>query len=175
MRLERYALAGIAAALCGCSPSQSQRSRPASRNSPEPTQASQFQVIETPPPPPISAIDPKSSEAAQQLVRGLVYLLNRRRFDEAYMLLGPGAPPRSDFDRQFAALSGLSVTMGAPGDQEGAAGSIYLSVPVQVSGRLNGDKTDRSMTVILRRVNDVPGSTDAQRHWHIDRIDPQSA
>jgi len=24
--------------------------------------------------------------------------------------------------------------------------------------------------VILRRVNDVPGSTDQQRRWHIERI-----
>jgi hypothetical protein len=25
--------------------------------------------------------------------------------------------------------------------------------------------------VILRRVNDVPGSTEPQRRWHIERID----
>jgi hypothetical protein len=25
--------------------------------------------------------------------------------------------------------------------------------------------------VVLRRVNDVPGSTEAQRRWHIERID----
>jgi hypothetical protein len=25
--------------------------------------------------------------------------------------------------------------------------------------------------VVVRRVNDVPGSTEAQRRWHIERID----
>ena len=29
--------------------------------------------------------------------------------------------------------------------------------------------------IILRRVNDVPGSTEAQRHWHIERIDSYRA
>jgi hypothetical protein len=33
----------------------------------------------------------------------------------------------------------------------------------------------RSGKAILRRVNDVPGSTEAQRHWHIERIDWGSA
>ena len=39
-----------------------------------------------------------------------------------------------------------------------------------------GDQTDgqpfrRSADVILRRINDVPGSTEAQRRWHIQRVD----
>jgi len=29
--------------------------------------------------------------------------------------------------------------------------------------------------VILRRVNDVPGSTEAQRRWHIERIELKAA
>jgi hypothetical protein len=120
-------------------------------------------------------IDPKSSEAAQDLVRHFATLLNGGKFDEAYMLLGPGAPPRNRFDRDFSRYSDLNVTLGTPGDQEGAAGSIYLSVPMTVSGKADGKHTSRSATAILRRVNDVPGSTEAQRHWHIERIDWGSA
>ena len=116
-------------------------------------------------------IDPKSSEAAEELVRHFAALLNGGKFDEAYMLLGPGAPPRSQFDRDFSRYSGLKVTLGSAGDQEGAAGSIYVSVPLTVSGEANGKRASRSATAILRRVNDVPGSTEAQRHWHIERID----
>jgi hypothetical protein len=63
--------------------------------------------------------------------------------------------------------------MGTPGGQEGAAGSSYISIPVQVAGHLNGKHVDRPITLIMRRVNDVPGSTEAQRRWHIDRIDAQ--
>ena len=117
------------------------------------------------------AVDPKSSEAAVALVSDLADLLNAGKWDEAYMLLGPNAPPRSDFDRQFSRYSHLHVSVGKAGDQEGAAGSIYLSVPVSVSGDLDGKHTTRSATAIMRRVNDVPGSTDAQRRWHIERID----
>ena len=112
------------------------------------------------------AIDPKSTEAAEELVGGFVRLINAGNLDEAYMLLGATAPPRKDFDRQLQGFT--HVTQGAAGNQEGAAGSIYLSVPLTFAGD-GGRKRDA--TVILRRVNDVPGSTEAQRHWHIERID----
>ncbi|MBV9527986.1 hypothetical protein [Sphingomonas sp.] len=117
------------------------------------------------------AIDPKSSEAAEDIARGFADLVNRGRFDEAYMLMGPAAPPRADFDRQFASWSGLHATIGAAEHQEGAAGSIYITVPMHLTGSLNGRRDDRSLNLILRRVNDVPGSTEAQRHWHIERIE----
>ena len=120
---------------------------------------------------PTATIDPKSTEAALDMLRGFVDLLNRGKFDEAYMLLGPAAPPRTDFDRQFSRYSDLKISVGSAGDQEGAAGSIYLSVPLTVTGALKGERTSRSATAILRRVNDVPGSTEAQRHWHIERVD----
>jgi len=54
---------------------------------------------------------------------------------------------------------------------EGAAGSTYITVPIVLYGTLNGKAANRKGDVILRRVNDVPGSTDAQRRWHIERID----
>lgn len=123
------------------------------------------------PPKQAPTIDPKSNEAALDVLDGLVRLLNQRRFNEAYMLLGAAAPPRADFDSALSRYSDLKVSVGNPGDQEGAAGSIYLSVPLSVSGISDGKHVSRSATAILRRVNDVPGSTEAQRHWHIERID----
>jgi hypothetical protein len=120
-------------------------------------------------------IDPKSSEAAEELVASFARLLNSSRFNDAYMLLGPKAPPRSEFDRRFSRFSKLKVTSGHAGEQEGAAGSIYVSVPLTVSGRVDQKQESRSAMAILRRVNDVPGSTEAQRHWHIERIDWNSS
>ena len=60
------------------------------------------------------------------------------------------------------------VDVGTPGDSEGAAGSIYIDVPVTVRARLK-DGTRQRFTghYTLRRVNDVPGSTRAQRRWHL--------
>jgi len=112
---------------------------------------------------PADAVDAKSSEAAVALARDFARVLDQRKFGEAWMLLGPGAPPRGEFERQFARYAKLHVSVGEPGAQEGAAGSIYVSVPLDMSGR--------AATLILRRVNDVPGSTEAQRRWHIERIE----
>jgi hypothetical protein len=184
MRLGQLALGIATAALCACSrpqPPAEQHDRVANDAAPAPASAPPVVhrpvIAPAPPPPPAAAqapvVDPKSSEAAEDIVRAFLDLLNRGRFDEAYMLLGPSAPPRADFDRQFTSWSGLHATMGTPGAQEGAAGSIYLSVPVQLTGRQNGKRLDRAISLVLRRVNDVPGSTEAQRHWHIERIDAQ--
>ena len=166
----------IAATLASCGPQ---------RQPQQPTRNSAAPVLPAPSAPPAVAntqappkaapkqptVDPKSTEAATELVRNFAELLNQRKFDEAYMLLGPGAPPRAQFDKQFSRYADLHVSLGAAGQQEGAAGSIYLSVPLTVSGSAGGTQANRSATAILRRVNDVPGSTDAQRHWHIERID----
>lgn len=116
-------------------------------------------------------VDPKSTEAAEILVRGFAALLNSGRFEDAYMLLGPDAAPRRSFDRKLRPLQRLHVTVHAANDPEGAAGSIYVSVPLSLSGTEDGRPVRRSGTAVLRRVNDVPGSSEAQRHWHIERIE----
>jgi hypothetical protein len=159
-----------AALLTSCSkPSEQQREAPP--NPPPPPIAPAAPVVRQAPPAAPPTIDPKSDAAAEELVRGFVGLINSGRLDDAYMLLGPNAPPRSDFNRQFAGYSHLRASVGAAGDQEGAAGSIYVTVPLTISGESGGKHVERSADAVLRRVNDVPGSTEGQRHWHIERID----
>ena len=178
MKRRHWLVLGGAMALASCGPQREPQQPPRNSTAPAvPAPSAPPAVSNKPSPPPAAAptVDPKSSEAALDLVRGLVDLLNRGKFDDAYMLLGAGAPPRSDFDRHFAQYSNLNVSIGKAGEQEGAAGSIYLSVPIAISGVSNGKHVNRSATVILRRVNDVPGSTEAQRHWHIERIDWEDA
>lgn len=66
----------------------------------------------------------------------------------------------------------LSAQVGAPGPVEGAAGSLFVEVPVVTYGRMaDGAAFHRSGKATLRRVNDVPGSTTVQRTWRIDRIE----
>lgn len=115
-------------------------------------------------------IDPKSAKAAVELARSFAQLLNRRKFDEAYRLLGDRGPERSKFDQWFAPYSNLDAAVGEAGDEEGAAGSVYVSVPLTIHGEFSDREVRRSATIILRRVNDIPGSTEAERHWHIERI-----
>ena len=58
--------------------------------------------------------------------------------------------------------------VGGPQNPEGAAGSIYVTVPMQLYGRLKSGGTFNMVgPVTMRRVNDVPGATPAQLRWHI--------
>lgn len=161
-------LAAIAIATGGCSKHEA-------REGPPPKIYSERELAPRPLPKPRPTIDPKSNEAAEQLVAGFVRLLNSGRLNDAYMLLGPNGPPRPQFDERFKDYSGLSVSSGAAGLQDGAAGSVYVSVPLKLVGRLRGRLVRRDATAVLRRVNDVPGSTEAQRRWHIERIDWKDA
>jgi hypothetical protein len=120
---------------------------------------------------PKGAIDPKSAEAAGQVVQHYGALIEQKRFDEAEKLWGDAAGAHS-FTTSLAGYSEVHLQIGKPGDSEGAAGSIYITVPVVLYGTAKaGASFNRKADVILRRVNDVPGSTEAQRRWHIERID----
>jgi hypothetical protein len=120
---------------------------------------------------PKGAIDPKSVEAAGQVVQHYGALIEQRRMKEAQALWG-SSESASAFELQLKRYPEAHLEIGKPGDTEGAAGSIYATMPVVFYGRdQNGTDFRRAADVILRRVNDVPGSTEAQRRWHIERID----
>ena len=117
---------------------------------------------------PKGAIDPKSAEAAGQVVQHYGALIEQKRFDEAAKLWGD-AKAAAAFARDLQTAAHLEI--GELGGTEGAAGSIYTTVPVV----FYGDGFRRHANIILRRVNDVPGSTAAQRSWHIERIEWKEA
>jgi len=123
---------------------------------------------------PKGPIDPKSAEAAGQVVQKYGALIEQRRIAEAAKLWG-SADSASDFAVQLKRYPEAHLQIGKPGDMEGAAGSSYVTVPVVFYGKDQNDKDfHRAADVILRRVNDVPGSTEAQRRWHIERIEWKS-
>ena len=113
---------------------------------------------------PRGPIDPGSIEAAVQLVQHYGALVGQGRYDEAEKLWEEGSAARV-FAKGLHAHAHLEI--GEPGETEGAAGSIYTAVPVVFTS----SSFRRAAKVILRRVNDVPGSTKAQRRWHIARIE----
>lgn len=132
-------------------------------------------------PPEEDAIDPKSPQGAAQVVQGYYGLLEERRFDDAQDMWNEqgaiGSEEDDAFARRFRNFSEIHANVGAPGQIEGAAGSLYVVVPVQVYGRLaaNGKPWYRLRQVTLRRANDVPGSSKADRRWHIESIGPYVA
>lgn len=129
-------------------------------------------------PPEEDAIDPKSAQGAAQVVQGYYGLLEERRFNDAQDLWNEhgaiGSEDDDSFARRFRNFSEIHANVGAPGQVEGAAGSLYIVVPAQVYGRLaaNGKPWYRLRQVTLRRANDVPGSSKADRRWHIESIGP---
>lgn len=115
-------------------------------------------------------IDPKSAEAAGQIVQHYGALIEERRFRDAAALWTDAKSARN-FGEELKTNGQFHLEIGKPGEPEGAAGSIYVTVPIKFYGSdARRGSTGRYADVILRRVNDVPGSTETQRRWHIERI-----
>lgn len=117
-------------------------------------------------------IAPNSAQGAAQVVQRYYALLESGRQAEAWKLWSDGSPSRpadaAAFARQFAPYADYHAQIGAPREIEGAAGSLFVEVPVVVYGRLkSGKEVHQSGKATLRRVNDVPGSTAEQRSWRI--------
>ena len=122
-------------------------------------------------PEPHEPIDSKSVEAAGQVVQSYGALIEQKRWTEADALWGNSSVAQK-FRADLTAVDEVHIEIGNLGEPEGAAGSIYVTMPVIFYGNMkDGQPFRRLADVILRRVNDVPGATEAQRRWHIERID----
>ncbi|WP_022682508.1 hypothetical protein [Sphingobium bisphenolivorans] len=126
-------------------------------------------------------IDPKTAQGAAEVVQGYYGLLEEKRFNDAQDLWNDNSAVGAEEDVRFAArfrgFKEIHANVGAPGEIEGAAGSLFVTVPVQVYGRIAADGKPwyRLRQVTLRRANDVPGSSEADRRWHIESIGPYVA
>ena len=112
-------------------------------------------------------IDPKSAQGAGQVLQHYFALAEQGKVAEANKSWSEGAE-KLDLGK----YKEVHANIGAPGDSEGAAGSIYVDIPVQLYGRTkDGKEFNARGTMTLRRANDVPGSTAEQRKWHIFKSD----
>ena len=159
------------AALAGCHEAAPQRSAPGQEQafpirSPNLGKRDAVSLNE-----PNGALDPHSVESAGELVQSYGALVEQGRWAEANAYWeDPQAAAK--FEAILVHYSEVHLEIGNPGEPEGAAGSIYVTIPVVLYGDgKDGQPFRSSANVILRRVNDVAGSTDAQRRWHIERID----
>ena len=117
----------------------------------------------------------KSAQGAAQVVQRYFALVEERKYGAARLLWDRGGDAsgksKADFAADFGRYRDYHAEIGAPGRMEGAAGSSYVEVPVQLYGHLkDGTPFRRPAKVTLRRVNDVPGSTAEQRRWHISDL-----
>jgi len=109
-----------------------------------------------------------SVAAAMQVVRNYYAAVSGHDYRAAYRLWH-GTQSYARFRSGYAATRSARVTFLKPGDAEGAAGSVYVELPVRVDATLRSGKRQRfTGSYTLRRVNDIDGSTAAQRRWHIE-------
>ena len=84
-------------------------------------------------------IDPKSGQGAGQVLQSYFALLESGRTSQAGQLWSNSAE-KAKFDARLAKYTEIHANIGKPGDPEGAAGSSYVDVPVQLYGRLKDGK-----------------------------------
>jgi hypothetical protein len=122
-------------------------------------------------PPPVAA--PIRAGAPEDAVRAYYAAIDAGEFARAYRLWGregqASGQSYARFRQGFAATRSTEVRITGPIESEGAAGSIYATVPVEVNASLK-DGTRQRFTgqYVLRRVNDVPGASEEQLNWHIE-------
>lgn len=96
-------------------------------------------------------------------------------YARAYEMWGPAGPPGQSFEAFVSGYEGtfdVRAAVEEPSEPEGAAGSVYVTVPVVVTAR-GADGTDQRFEggYVVRRVNDVPGAEPWQLRWHIGSAD----
>lgn len=109
------------------------------------------------------------ARAAADVLKTYYRLIEAGRYEQAWRLRWESdAGDASDFVAHFAEYAEYHATVGNPSEVQGAAGSSYVEVPVQLYGQMkSGESFGSAGTVTLRRVNYVPGATAAQRRWRI--------
>lgn len=115
--------------------------------------------------------DPESPESAVSVVRAYYAAIARGNYGRAYVLWADsGAASGQTFDEfqaGFALTASVDAGIGLPGRIEGAAGSRYISVPIEIRARLaNGGEQCFSGSYTLR-YSVVPGAMPEQQAWRI--------
>lgn len=112
------------------------------------------------------------STAPVAVLRGYYAALARRDYARAYAAWGPDGPPGRPTLAAFArgvGTAAVRLTPGQPGPVEGAAGSRYVTIPVEVTCTpAAGPPVTARGTYTLRRTV-VPGAVPAARRWHLYR------
>lgn len=121
-------------------------------------------------------INPKGPQGAASVLEQWGQAMERREFAAAWALSSTASYARQQgeaaFTQFWSKYSEIHVLIGAPGMMEGAAGSSFVEVPVQIYGRTVDGKTfNLRGPAVLHRVNDVDGATPEQLQWRIESTD----
>jgi hypothetical protein len=122
---------------------------------------------------------PLSAQGAGTVVETYFALLEEGRYPEAYRLWADNGRAsgfqRAEFARRMRPRRRDHVQVLAPGRVGGAAGTLYVQVPVTITPGRGRDLQTTRYRVTLRRSNRVPGASLETRAWRIYRIKPVPA
>jgi hypothetical protein len=123
-----------------------------------------------------SPFTPDSAQGAANVVQTYFALLEEGKYRQAHTLWDDGGKASGMNEAAFAASFGkyseYHAQIGAPGEIDAGAGQRYVTVPVQLYGRLKAGAAPFHARgeVTLHRVGDIDGATAQQKTWHIRTI-----
>jgi hypothetical protein len=119
-----------------------------------------------------SSVTPEQQAEAIQAIRNYYEAINHRDYQQAYLLWdGEGAASQQSFEQfkqGYTDTQSTGVTVGEPGRGDGAAGSVYIEIPVTITAVTQSGTQQRFRgSYVLRRANAGPVSTPEARQWHL--------
>ncbi|MEC7817314.1 MAG: hypothetical protein VX454_01465 [Pseudomonadota bacterium] len=125
-------------------------------------------------PPVLTPEAERGEPGARNVLVNFARAIEMREYDQAWAMLTPRAQQqwsRARFNGLFEGLREITVAV-PDGTIEGAAGSSYYTSDAEITASdADGRPIRLEGPIILRRVNDVPGSSAEERRWHIDTIE----
>lgn len=116
----------------------------------------------------------RTETGARNVLISFARAIELREFDQAWAMLGRAAKAKwskARFNSLFEGLSRITVAV-LGGTMDGAAGSSYYTSEATITASdADGRPVRIEGPVVLRLVNDVPGSSAVQRRWHIEQLD----
>lgn len=171
------ALAAIA--LCACKPpAQSAATPPAeSPVSAPPAAAPARASSDVAPGKAVAASDEATPVAAEAVVRAYYAAIDARDFASAYAQWSDGGKASGQsFERfrdGYANTESVRVEVGTATDEEGAAGSRYIRVPMELHARQRDGGTRHYRGSFVLRAVVADGANAEQRRWHLYSADIQ--
>lgn len=119
--------------------------------------------------------DDATPAAAEDTVRRYYAAINAKDYAAAYALWSNGgAASRQTFDAfagGYANTTTVQATVGKAFDPEGAAGSRYIQVPIELASRRSDGSTRHYRGSFTLRAVMADGATPGQHQWHLDSVD----
>ena len=170
----------LAAMLCACISACTQAERAATAET-EDTAAFPASPVTAPAPGPArdAVAADRGAEAdpaaARQVVRDYYAAIDARDYAMAYAMWGDGGAASvksfEHFRNGYANTESVQATVGEALDEEGAAGSRYIQVPIELTARQRDGSGKRYRGRFTLRAVMADGASGEQRRWHLASAD----